>query len=109
MESQETFNNFISYNILSFPTAIYTPSYDQRFRSYRFWKLTELLKFDSGQNEVTWVIQILGHLQSENLVNIENQTHSYSLKFPTHPYTAYSGKPNQGYHNLKTVRKHGSQ
>jgi hypothetical protein len=64
MESQETFNNSIVDNVLRIPKDIYTPSYDQRFKSYGFWKLTELLKFDSGQNGVTWVIQSLDHLRN---------------------------------------------
>jgi hypothetical protein len=54
MVYMETFNDVIVYNILIFPTDIYTPSYDQRFKSYGFCKFTELLKFDSGQNGVTW-------------------------------------------------------
>jgi hypothetical protein len=81
--------------------AIYTPSYDQRFKSYGFWKLTELLKFDSRQNGVAWVIQSLGHFQNGNTVNTENQSRRYFLKFPTHPYTTYSGKQNQSYSDLK--------
>jgi hypothetical protein len=85
MKSQETFNSSIVDNILSFPADIYTPSYDQFFKSYRFWKLTELLKFDSGQNGVTWVIQSLDHLRNGNLVNTENQSRRYILKFPVHP------------------------
>jgi hypothetical protein len=54
MEYQETFNNSISGNVICFLIDIYMPSYDQRFMNYRFWKLTELLKFYSGQNGVTW-------------------------------------------------------
>jgi hypothetical protein len=49
MESQETFNNSIVDNVFRFLMDIYMPSYNQRFKSYGFWKLTELLKFDSGQ------------------------------------------------------------
>jgi hypothetical protein len=56
MESQKTLNNNIVNNILSFLMDIYTPSYDQRFKSYKFWKLTELLKIDSRQNRVTRVL-----------------------------------------------------
>jgi hypothetical protein len=48
MKSQETFNNNIVDNVLSFPMDICTSSYDQRFKSYGFWKWTELLKFNSG-------------------------------------------------------------
>jgi hypothetical protein len=33
----------------SFPTGIYLPSSDQRFRSYDPWKLTVPLNFCSGQ------------------------------------------------------------
>jgi hypothetical protein len=53
-----------------------------------FWKWTELLKFDSGQNGVTWVISqvSLDHLRKRNPVNTENQSPRYFLKFPTHPY-----------------------
>jgi hypothetical protein len=92
MEYQENLNNHISGNVLRFPMAIYMPSYDQRFRSYGFWKLTELLKFYAGQNGVTWVIRCLGHLRNGNPVNTENQSHRYFLKFPTQLHMIYSGK-----------------
>jgi hypothetical protein len=55
-QSLETRNNKLVANILRFLTVIYTPSYDQWFKSYEFWKLTELLEFDAGQKGVTWVI-----------------------------------------------------
>jgi hypothetical protein len=90
----ETFNDVIVYNVLIFPTDIYTPSYDQRFKSYGFCKFTELLKFDSGQNGVTWVTRSLDHLRNGNRVNTENQSHRYFFMFPTHPYTTYLGKQN---------------
>jgi hypothetical protein len=95
MESPETFNDFIVDNAFSFPTDIDTLSYNQRFKSYGFWMLSVLLKFDSGQNGVTWVIQSLDHLRNGNLVNTENQSHRYFFMFPTHPYMTYSGKQNQ--------------
>jgi hypothetical protein len=47
MESPENFTDVDVDNVLSFLTDIYMPSYNQRFKSYGFWKLTELLKFDS--------------------------------------------------------------
>jgi hypothetical protein len=101
MESEETFNNSIVVNVLSFLTDMYTPSYDRRFKSYGFWKLTELLKFDSGQNGVTWVIRSLDHLRNGNPVDTKSESHMYSLKFPRHPYMTYPGKPNQGYSDLR--------
>jgi hypothetical protein len=95
MESQETFHNVIVDNVLIFLMDIYTPSYHQRLKSYGFWKLTELLKFDSGQNGVTWVIRSLDHLRNENPVNTENQGRRYFFKVATHPYMTCSGKQNQ--------------
>jgi hypothetical protein len=38
----------IEYSFL-FPTVICMPRYDQLFRSYEFWKFTELLNLNSGQ------------------------------------------------------------
>jgi hypothetical protein len=70
-------------------------------KSYEFCKLTELLKFDSGQNGVIWVIRSLDHLWNGNHVNTENQTRRYLLKFLMHPYMTYSGKQNQSYSDLK--------
>jgi hypothetical protein len=93
------------YNVLIFSTDIYTPSYDQRFNSYGFWMLTELLKFNSGQNRVTWVIQSLDHLRNGNPVNTGNQNHRYFLKFPMHHYMTYSGKQNQCYIDMKAGSK----
>jgi hypothetical protein len=87
------------------PTIIYKPSYDQRFKSYEFLKLTELLEFNTGQKGVTWVIWSLEHLWSGNPVNIENQYRRHFLKFPSHPYTTYSGKQNQRYNDLKARSK----
>jgi hypothetical protein len=52
-ESDLELNTKIIEYILIFPMTIYTPSYNQRFKSYKFWKLTELLKFRSGQNWVS--------------------------------------------------------
>jgi hypothetical protein len=40
-------------DFLSFLTVIFTPWYDQRFRRYDFLELTGLLKFCSGQNQVS--------------------------------------------------------
>jgi hypothetical protein len=48
LESDLELNTKIIEYILIFPMTIYTPSYNQRFKSYKFWKLTELLKFRSG-------------------------------------------------------------
>jgi hypothetical protein len=95
MESPENFTNVIVDNILSFMMDSYMPSYDQQFKSYGFWKLTELLKFDSGQNEVTWVIRSLDHIRNGNPLNTKNQSRMYFFKFLMHPYTTYSGKQNQ--------------
>jgi hypothetical protein len=52
MVSQKIFNTNIVYYILIFLTDIYTPSYDQRFLSYAFWKLTRSLKFGSERIQV---------------------------------------------------------
>jgi hypothetical protein len=65
---------------------IYTSSYNQQFKSYGFWKLTKLLKLDSGQNGVTRAIQSLDHLRNGNPVNTENESCRYFLKFPVHLY-----------------------
>jgi hypothetical protein len=105
MEYLEMLNYGIVDNILSFPTDIYTLSYDQQFKSYGFWNLTELLKFDSRQNGVTWVIRSLDHLRNGNPINTENQSHMYFFKFPVHPYMTYSGKQNQSYSDLKVGSK----
>jgi hypothetical protein len=83
-------------NVLIFPMDIYTSSYNQRFKSYRFWKLTELLKLDSGQNGVTRAIRSLDHLRNGNPVNTENESCRYFLKFPAHLYMTYSGKQKPG-------------
>jgi hypothetical protein len=40
-----------------------------------------------------------------NPINTENQSCRYFLKFPTHPYTTYSGKQNQSYSDLKAGSK----
>jgi hypothetical protein len=104
-QSLETHNNKLVANILRFLTVIYTPSYDQWFKSYEFLKLTELLEFDAGQKGVTWVIRSLDHLWSGNPVNIENQYHRHFLKFPLNPYMTYSGKQNQRYNDLKAGSK----
>jgi hypothetical protein len=82
LESDLELNAKIIEDFLRFLMAIYTPSYDQRFKSYRFLNLTKLLKFDSGHNGVTWVIRSLDHLRNGNLVNTENESCRYLLKFP---------------------------
>jgi hypothetical protein len=40
-------------DILRFLTVICTHIYDKQFRSYNFLKLTSLLKFCHGQNQVS--------------------------------------------------------
>jgi hypothetical protein len=74
-QPQESLKRKLVDNFLRFPMVIYTPSYNQHFKSYKFWKLAELLKFDFGQNGVTWVIRSLDHLRNENSENSENQYH----------------------------------
>jgi hypothetical protein len=81
MESQKTLNNNIVNNILSFLMDIYTPSYDQQFKSYKIWKLTELLKIDSRQNRVTRVLRSGNHT--------ETQTHCTLSSFP-HTLTRFT-------------------
>jgi hypothetical protein len=49
-ESDSELNRKVAENFLNFAMVIFTPWYDQRFRSYDFWKLVGLLKFCSGHN-----------------------------------------------------------
>jgi hypothetical protein len=98
LESDKEPTTIVMEYVLIFPTVTCTPRYDKQFRSYHFWKWTEQLKFNYGQNGVTWVIRSLDHLRNGNPVNTENQSRRYFLKFPTHTYTTYSGKQNQGKH-----------
>jgi hypothetical protein len=95
IQSQETFHTNNVANFLVFLTAIYMPSYDQWFKSYELWKLTGLMKFNSGQKGLTWVIRSPDHPQNGNPVNTENQTRKYFVKFPMHPYTTYSVRRTQ--------------
>jgi hypothetical protein len=102
LESDLELNTKIIEDFLSFSMAIHMPSYNQWFKSYELWKLAGLLKFDSGQKCVTWVIRSLDHLQNGNPVNTENQTRKYFLMFPMQPYMNYSGKQNLSYGDLKS-------
>jgi hypothetical protein len=51
---QKTLNEKLIDNFSCFPTVIYTPSYNQRFQSYDFWKSTRSLKFNSKQIRTFW-------------------------------------------------------
>jgi hypothetical protein len=54
---------------------------------------------------MSWEIWNLDHLRNGNPVSTKNQTRRYFLRFPTHPYTTYSGKQNQGYSGPKVGSK----
>jgi hypothetical protein len=74
MESRKTFNTNIVYDILSFPTDIYTPSSDQQFRSDDHYNSGGggVLKIISGQIKLSGQIWTLRSLQLENW-----KTHEY--------------------------------
>jgi hypothetical protein len=75
LESNLELNTKVIANFLSFPTAIYTPSYNQWFNCYEFWKLTELLKFCSGQNKIPGQIWNLSLLPMGNWKYLEYRDH----------------------------------
>jgi hypothetical protein len=52
--SPKTLNSKLLANFICLPTVIYTPSYNRRFVSYDFWKMTRSLKFCSEQIKVFW-------------------------------------------------------
>jgi hypothetical protein len=77
IDSQETFNTSIVDRVLRFPTDIYTPSYDQRFESYDFWKSTRLLKFYSEQIRTLWEFYNPDPNSVVSLGNIHRQHRSW--------------------------------
>jgi hypothetical protein len=48
-KSDHELNTKVEKNSPRFPTVVYTPTNDRRFRCYDFWTTTELLKLYSGQ------------------------------------------------------------